>query len=268
MRKIKVVFLGSRPLGFHALNLLKGMDNIEIVGAVVKVPSKTAWWSDDPYNICDSKIMMSHEDLHLLDFDFGVSINYWKIIEPELIAKPSLGFINTHHSYMLSLRGRDMTSIAIQGARKKDCWFHGSSLHYTDDGLDTGPIIAAESCEITESDTAWSLFRKVDLIAEKMLEIWLPRILRSRPPVAFPEPMHPLNLKTDGNAKFIIDIFRDSLDSYDIVRSYDFNNVFEPASTKLNNELVYLTVQKEFGSEVLLEIDSSRKIYKNIAWIQ
>ena len=101
-----------------------------------------------------------------------------------------------------------------------------------------------------------------------MLEIWLPRILRSRPPVAFPEPMHPLNLKTDGNAKFIIDIFRDSLDSYDIVRSYDFNNVFEPASTKLNNELVYLTVQKEFGSEVLLEIDSSRKIYKNIAWIQ
>ena len=264
MKKIKVLFLGSRPLGFFALKKLSGMDNVEIVGCVVKKPSENAWWKEDPYELAEGKVF-THEDIQNIDFDFGISINYWKIIESAIICKPSLGFINIHHSYMLSLRGRDMTTHAILGARNNHRWYHGTTLHYTDDGLDTGPIIATESCPITEADTAWTLFNKTEVLAKEMLNLWLPRITAGRPPVASPESMQPLNLRSDGATKTIDDIFSDPLLSYDIVRAYDFNGYYEPASSIINGQQTFLTTDVAQGGKVIIEIDPRRVIYEWIA---
>ena len=261
MKKTKVVFLGSRPLGLFALEKLKEIDKIEIVGCIVKKPPENSWWKEDPYFSTEVKIL-NHEDLHTIDFNFGVSINYWKIIEPILINKPKLGFINIHHSYMLSLRGRDMTSHAIINARDNNRWFHGTTLHYTNDGLDTGPIIASESCPITEHDTAWSLFNKTELLAKEMINLWLPRLLISRPPVSMPEKMQPLNLRSGGSMKKIDNLFKDPLRSYDIVRGYDFNGHYEQANTIIDKKIVYLTTNVELGGDIVLEIDSSRKIFE------
>lgn len=261
MEKIKVVFLGSRPLGFFALEQLKTIKNIEIVGSVVKKPLAKSWWKKDPFYLSTRNII-SHEDLHSIDFDFGVSINYWKIIEPSLIKKPKMGFVNMHHSYMLSLRGRDMTTHALLNARQSNRWYHGSTFHYTDDGLDTGPIIATESCPITEHDTAWTLFNKVESLARSILKIWLPRTLGSNPPVSMPEAQQPLNLRSDVSLKNIRDIFKDPERSYDIVRAYDFNGWYEPASTEISGSLIYLTTNSLIGNNIILEVDAGRKIYE------
>jgi methionyl-tRNA formyltransferase len=261
MNKIKVVFLGSRPLGFYALQKLREIDSIEIVGCVVKKPLENAWWKDDPYYIAKGNVL-KHEDLHTINFDFGVSINYWRIIESELIIKPELGFINIHHSYMLSLRGRDMATHAILGARKNNRWYHGTTLHYTDDGLDTGPVIATESCPLTEEDTAWSLFNKTEILAKEMLNIWLPRILISRPPVSTPELMQPLNLRSSETLKKIENIFSDPIRTYDIVRAYDFNGYYESASTRINDRIVHLTTDIHRGGNIVLEIDSNKRVYE------
>ena len=264
MKKIRVIFLGSRPLGHFAYNLLTKMANVEIVGCVVKKPSLSAWWNDDPYELVGGN-NCTHDEIQNIDFDLGVSINYWKIIEPEIIRKPSLGFINIHHSYMLSLRGRDMTTHAILQARKFNRWYHGTTLHYTDDGLDTGPIIATESCPITEFDTAWTLFNKTEALAMEMLHLWIPRITAGRPPFASPEKMQPLNLRSDGVIKKIDNIFCDPIRSYDIVRAYDFNGHYEPASTIISNQQIYLTTNNSLGGRAILEIDSDKKIYEYIS---
>jgi methionyl-tRNA formyltransferase len=261
MNKIKVVFLGSRPLGFFALQELLALENVEVVACVVKKPSENAWWKDDPYYIPGINIV-EHHDLANIEFDLGVSINYWKIIEPALILKPSLGFINLHHSYMLSLRGRDMTSHAILNARKNNRWFHGTTLHYTDDGLDTGPIIATDSCEITESDTAWTLFNKVEKLGQNMLNLWLPRLMLGRPPVSYPEELQPLNYKSTETSKKIEDIYVDPLMTYDVVRAFDFNGYYSPVFTELNNKCVFLTTDPKQGGEVLLDIGEGRVVYK------
>lgn len=260
MKKIKVVFLGSRPLGYFALEQLKSIKGIEIVGAVVKPPSVKSWWKEDPFYLNDSNVI-SHQDLQRIDFDFGISINYWKIIEPSIISKPRMGFVNIHHSYMLSLRGRDMTTHALLNARQNNRWYHGTTFHYTDDGLDTGPIIATESCRITEYDTAWTLFNKVESLARRVLKIWIPRTLESNPPISMPQAQQPLNLRSDISAKHISDIFSDPLRSYDVVRAYDFNGFFEPASTMIGKNLVYLTTNSALGNKVLLSIDKKRNIY-------
>lgn len=263
MKKNKVLFLGSRPLGSYVYKILSQMDNVEIIGSVVRKPSENAWWKEDPYELSGGNIF-THADIQRIDFDFGVSINYWKLIEPEVIHKPSLGFINIHHSYLLSLRGRDMATHAILGARKNNRWYHGSTLHYIDDSLDSGPIIASESCPITEADTAWTLFNKTEILAKQILKKWLPRIVANRPPTATPEKLQPLNLRSEGAMQRIGDISFDPIQSYDVVRAYDFNGYYEPASTIIGNKQVFLTTNEAHGTRTLLKIDSGRSIYEMV----
>ncbi|VVE21899.1 formyltransferase family protein [Pandoraea fibrosis] len=261
MKKIRVAFLGSRPLGYLTLKLLSEIEGVEVVASVVKEPSATAWWNTDPYDIAINKID-NHRELNNIDFDFGVSVNYWKIIESELIKKPRLGFVNLHHSYNLCLRGRDMASHAIINARKSHQWYHGTTLHYTDDGLDTGPIISARACEITESETAWTLFNKTDELGRQLLEEWLPRLILARVPSAYPEPNNPLNMKARKNEKYIENIFADPLLTYDIVRAFDFKLHYDPAYTEIDGREVRLTVDKEFAGREILSVDEKRVVYE------
>jgi len=260
MKKTRVVFLGSRPLGYFALNLLRSINHVEVVAIVAKEPPRNAWWEKDPFYIAED-VLVKHSDLQDIEFDFGVSINYWKIIESEIIARPKLGFVNLHHSYNLCLRGRNMTSHAILNARHMNRWYHGTSLHYTDDGLDTGPIIASKSCELTEFDTSWSLFNKVELLGSELLKVWLPRLTQAKVPAAYPEPNHPLSLRLDESDKYIADIHANPLYTYDFVRAYDFNGYYAPAYTMVNGERVELTTDGKFGSHVLLIVGGDRLVY-------
>jgi methionyl-tRNA formyltransferase len=261
MNKTRVVFMGSRPLGRLALELLQSMSHVEVIAVFTKEPSSNAWWKNDPFYISSGNILNNHSELINIDFDFGVSINYWKIIEPEIIKIPKLGFINLHHSYNLCLRGRNMTSHAILTARRLNRWYHGTSLHYTDDGLDTGPIIASRSCDLTEKDTSWTLFNKVETLGEDLLKEWLPRLTQAKAPAAHPETDHPLSLRLDASDKFLKDIYVDPLYSYDVVRAFEFNNHYELAHTFIDGEKIYLTTDRIHSNYVILKIDDNRVIY-------
>lgn len=260
MKKTRVVFMGSRPLGHYALRLLQSISQVEIVASVVKEPPSNAWWKADPFYIANN-IQNDHDNLSGMYFDFGVSINYWKIIPSDLLKIPRLGFVNLHHSYNLSLRGRNMSSRAIFAARQNDRWYHGTTLHYMDDGLDTGPIIASKSCDLTEADTAWTLHNKVEILGEQLLDVWLSRLVRAKVPAAFPEPNHPLSLRFDESDKFIPDIYKDPIYSYDFVRAFDFNRYYDLAFTMIEDVRVELTTERQFGDAIVLKLDENRVIY-------
>ena len=260
MKKTRVAFMGSRPLGHYALTMLQSMSQIEVVAVVAKEPPSSAWWDKDPFHIAEHPIR-SHSDLHNIEFDFGISINYWKIIEPELIRIPRLGFINLHHSYNLCLRGRNMTSHAIIEARKLARWYHGTSLHYTDDGLDTGPIIASKACDLTEKDTSWTLFQKVEALGKDLLKEWLPRLSQAKAPAAHPTAGHPVSLKIQEDDKFISDIHSDPIHTYDFVRAFDFNGHYPFAFTKFDGKKVELTTDQNFGDAIVLDAGSGRIVY-------
>jgi methionyl-tRNA formyltransferase len=265
MHKVKVVFLGSRPLGRRSIDLLEKIKNVEIVGCITQSPSKSSWWDKDPHDyVADKYPGLGLDDLENLEFDFGVSINYWKIIPSNIINKPKLGFINLHHSYNLSFKGRDMTTHAIRCSRKRNQFYHGTTLHYTDDGLDTGPVIASIPCEILESDTAWTLFNKAEILGERLLDFWLPKLVLSRAPIMKPEFNDELNFR-----KTLVreaDKQMKPIEMYDFVRSLEFNNLFEPAYIVMNGVKCYLTISENFGQEVFVEVDANRKIYFNTAY--
>lgn len=262
MNKIKVVFCGGRPLGSYSIELLERMDNIEIVGCVTKAPAINAWWDKDPHEYVLNKYpCIELEDLHDLDFDFGISINYWKIIPNDIILKPKLGFINLHHAYNLSYKGRDMTTHVIRACRNKKQYFHGTTLHYTDDGLDTGPVIASLPCDITEDDTAWSLFNKAESLGEELLEYWLPKLVLSKAPTMKPEVNDELNFRKELNRE--IEENMSPIEIYDFVRSLDFNNLFEPAYVFMKGEKQYLTTCENIGSEVFVNVGENKVYFNN-----
>lgn len=262
--KTRVVLFGSRPLGAFALRLMLETPSVDVVGCVSRKPPENAWWNDDPYVIEDVP-RLDYDDLGRVDFDLGVSVNFWKRITSDLIGKPSLGIVNVHHSYMLSLRGRDMTTYAILNARKQDSWLHGTTLHYVDDDLDTGPIIASESVSIAEDDTAWSLFAKTEAAARDMLTTWLPRVSTSRVPAVASAAGQPVNLRQALPSKQVGDL-SDPLAAYDIVRAFEFSGYFEPAYVMRNGEKVHLTISSVLGGAKLADAGEGRAIYENRSW--
>lgn len=266
MKRTKVAFLGSRPLGAYALRFLSKMTNVEIVACICRKPNSNAWWNDDPYSY-DMCSYSTHDALSDVDFDLGVSINYWKLLPPEIIQKAPLGFVNQHHAHNLCLRGRNMTTRAILQASETKRNYHGTCLHYINDGLDSGPIIESIACDITELDTAWSLFQKCESIARMMLSAWLPRLMLAPAPVTFPAENQPLQISASDldDIRYIVSLNHDPDRSFDIARAFDFNGFFQQAFTIINGEKVSLTTSKRRGTRILLRLDCDRTIYADMS---
>jgi methionyl-tRNA formyltransferase len=170
MKKIGVI--GSRDLSSKILEWIVKEGQVEVVGVVA--PPFKGWWNDNLRQTAHNLNIDVLEDLNLLvqkKPEIIFSINYWKIIEEEIIEKIPEGIVNIHHSYLLKYRGRYSTSWAIMNARRLNVWRHGTTLHYINKELDAGPIIASSYCDITESDTAESLFLKVENLALKCLKV-------------------------------------------------------------------------------------------------
>ena len=239
--------MGSRPLGKYALNFLLSLENIDIVGVILK-EFENKWWDEDPLDVDIGKIpKLAHDDLNHIEFDFGVSINYWKVIEGSVIDKAKLGFINIHHSHNLYYRGRSMATRAILNSEIIP--FHGTCLHYTDDGLDTGPIIASSPILISDDDTAWTLNNKLDNEAKKLIDFWFPIVTKNKVNAVYPTKNNPLEFRNDLEIQKLINLDDDKNLINLKIRAFDFNNKFEEAYFIENNKKKYLTYKKYIGKK-------------------
>lgn len=165
--KVKILFLGSRRLAEHILVfILENKDLCEVVGIVL--PKFEGWWDDALETVVKGNNIHQYdkiEDTIHLEYDLILSVNYWKLIPLNFIKKVNGNALNIHHSYRLKFKGRYSTSWAIMHARKDNCWEHGTTIHYIDEMLDGGRILATDKVDITEIDTAQTLFDRVEELA-------------------------------------------------------------------------------------------------------
>jgi methionyl-tRNA formyltransferase len=81
--------------------------------------------------------------------DIFVSMSYNQILKKELLAIPRLGVINCHAGCLPFYRGRNVLNWAlINGASE-----FGVTVHFVDEGIDTGDIILQRKEAITDDDT-------------------------------------------------------------------------------------------------------------------
>lgn len=96
--------------------------------------------------------------------EWVVLAGYMRLIGPTLLKQYEGRIINIHPSLLPDFPGKDAIGQAI-AARAQ---WSGVTIHYVDEGMDTGPIIAQERTRLEEDETRESLQRKIQAIEHKL----------------------------------------------------------------------------------------------------
>jgi len=104
---------------------------------------------------------------------------FMRILSPEFIKKFKNQILNIHPSILPAFPGLDAQKQAIESGVSHS----GCTVHFVDEGVDTGPIIVQETVKIQNDDTEETLSKKilvkehkayvkaVKLIAEKKIKV-------------------------------------------------------------------------------------------------
>lgn len=111
--------------------------------------------------------------------DLVVLAGYMRILSPFFVSKFKNKIVNIHPSLLPAFKGLEAQKQAVEYGVK----YSGCTVHFVDQGMDTGPIIKQAVVEVKDYDTAEDLAARilkeehkiypevVNLIAEDRLEI-------------------------------------------------------------------------------------------------
>ncbi|MED3563592.1 phosphoribosylglycinamide formyltransferase [Bacillus xiapuensis] len=89
---------------------------------------------------------------------------YMRLIGPTLLREYQGRIVNIHPSLLPAFPGKD----AIGQALAAKAEWSGVTIHYVDEGMDTGPIIVQERVRLDENETRESLQNKIHAIEHKL----------------------------------------------------------------------------------------------------
>ncbi|UAL47793.1 phosphoribosylglycinamide formyltransferase [Sutcliffiella horikoshii] len=121
--------------------------------------------ADIPYFAFAPKSYQNKEEFegHILQelarykVDFIVLAGYMRLIGPTLLNAYKGRIVNIHPSLLPAFPGLDAVGQALDYGVK----LTGVTIHFVDEGMDTGPIIAQQAIEIGPDDTRESLETKI-----------------------------------------------------------------------------------------------------------
>jgi len=102
-------------------------------------------------------------------------IGYMRILTVDFVRKFPRKIINVHPALVPKYCGKGFFGSNVHKAvvDNKDTET-GMTIHYVDEGVDTGEIIIQKTCAVTSEDTADSLKNKVQALEKK----WYPEVIR------------------------------------------------------------------------------------------
>lgn len=102
------------------------------------------------------------EKLDSYEVDLVVLAGFLVVIPPEMIAKYCNRIINVHPSLIPSFCGTGFYGLKVhEGALERGVKVTGATVHFVDEGTDTGPIILQKAVYIENGDTAEVLQKRV-----------------------------------------------------------------------------------------------------------
>lgn len=251
----RIALLGSRPLSRRVLALLDEATDVDVAVVVTLAPDEDRWWEGTLWETADEmgydRIAATDEERLLeVDVDWILSVQYPNIVGKTLLKHPNEGALNLHQAELPRYRGSNVFNHVILNAREDDHWRHGTTLHYMTEAVDEGDVVARKFVEITEDDTAKTLYERTEDASVALLEETLPSIISGEvaelrtPQSAFDGPRYHYRRKDiEGEKEIPPELLRDpdsELEAYDRIRAFDFPP-FEPAYTWLGGRKVHLT---------------------------
>ncbi len=125
-----------------------------------------------PYKVIDYKKFENRSEynkaldrfLSSIEFDLMVLAGYMKILPAFIVRKYWRRIVNIHPSLLPSFPGLH----AIEKAFNYGVKVTGVTVHFVDEGVDTGPIIAQECVKVEEDDTLETLEEKIHKVEHKI----------------------------------------------------------------------------------------------------
>ncbi|WP_209124789.1 phosphoribosylglycinamide formyltransferase [Alkalihalobacillus sp. BA299] len=100
------------------------------------------------------------EELQKRNVHFIVLAGYMRLIGPTLLRAYEGSIVNIHPSLLPSFPGKDAIGQALLAGVKVT----GVTIHYVDEGMDTGQIIAQEAVSIDQYETKETLTKKIQQV--------------------------------------------------------------------------------------------------------
>lgn len=255
MKKYKVVVFGDLPIATKVVIELKKIKNIELIGVVIgnDNPNNNDPWTDIP---CLAKYIegtdigrLTFTDLKSMylkqELDLGLSCRFSKIIKKEIIDLFKIGIINMHGGLLPEFAGLYSANFSVL----YDAKLGGGTLHYIDEGIDTGEVIRRCEFNILENDTGFNVFQKTQKALYKNLIDIIPLVLEgkieSTPLDEFIKKGYPSRYFKRNSINQYKEISHNELLRGDIlkkVRAFDFPG-YEPAYILVDGKKVYLRMK-------------------------
>ena len=166
MTSLRIAFAGDRDISVQVLKFLLE-EGIQPLALMISHPSR-ATHDAELRKLCDYlpeeyvfvgkefRLPSSIEEIKNLNLDYIISIHFPYIVPKDILSIPKIGVLNLHPAYLPYNRGWHTPSWAILENTPI-----GATLHFMDEGIDTGDIIYQREIEILPNDTADTLYRRL-----------------------------------------------------------------------------------------------------------
>ncbi|NPV08854.1 MAG: methionyl-tRNA formyltransferase [Anaerolineae bacterium] len=111
--------------------------------------------------------------LHSLRPDLFVSMYFGKLFKAPLLSVPPQGCVNIHNSLLPRYRGQAPNIWAVANGDTVS----GQTMHYLDEGMDTGDIIARKEIPVDPADTGYTLGAKLEDLGVELFKEAFPAVL-------------------------------------------------------------------------------------------
>ncbi|MFC8063340.1 phosphoribosylglycinamide formyltransferase [Streptomyces sp. NPDC057293] len=147
----------------------EGLARAERAGLPAFVTKVKDYGSREEWDAALAAAVAAHEP------DLVVSAGFMKIVGKEFLARFGGRFVNTHPALLPSFPGAHGVRDALAyGARVTGC-----TVHFVDDGVDTGPIIAQGVVEIRDEDDESALHERIKEVERRLLVDVVGRLARN-----------------------------------------------------------------------------------------
>jgi methionyl-tRNA formyltransferase len=183
---MRILYLGNNWVAWQLVSWLREQSE-EIVGLVVHPMDRRRYGEEiihsagmDASRIFDGSRLRQPdviEAITSLKPEVGISVLFGYILRRELLDLMPAGCVNIHLAILPYNRGAypNVWSI-VEGTPA------GVTLHYVDEGVDTGDIIAQREVAVDPVDTGESLYRKLERTAVDLFKETWPLIRSGRAP--------------------------------------------------------------------------------------
>jgi len=115
------------------------------------------------------KILQNHK------VDYVVCVGYMRILSSWFVQQWPNKIINIHPALLPKFPGAHAITDALE-ARVTET---GATVHFIDEGVDTGPILMQKSCTVEKNETLESLKKKIQKIEQEIYPLVLEKISKN-----------------------------------------------------------------------------------------